>query len=144
MVAWLEAASFLQIPSKNKSLVSPFQLLDILDKGLPVSSVDRIAGALAPDDAEFRYRIVPKATLARVKVKRRRLNKTQSELVARLAEVWTDAIRVWKSDEAARSFLNRKHPLLDNKRPIDLTLQSEIGAQLVRDVLGRLEHGTAV
>jgi uncharacterized protein (DUF2384 family) len=33
---------------------------------------------------------------------------------------------------------------LENNRPIDLALQSEIGAQLVRDVLGRLEHGTSV
>lgn len=143
MTAWFEAASFLQIPSKNKPLGSSFQLLDLLEKGLPASSVDRIADAIAPGDAAFRYRIVPKATLARVKDKRR-LNKRQSELVTRLAEVWTDAIRVWKSDEGARSFLHRKHPLLENKRPIDVALQSEIGAQLVRDVLGRLEHGTAV
>jgi len=143
MTTWFEAARFLQIPSKNKPLGSSFQLLDLLDKGLPVSSVDRIAGAIAPNDADFRYRIVPKATLARARVKRR-LGKTQSELVTRLAEVWTDAIRVWKSDEGARSFLHRKHPLLEGKRPIDVALQSEIGAQLVRDVLGRLEHGTAV
>jgi putative toxin-antitoxin system antitoxin component (TIGR02293 family) len=93
---------------------------------------------------EFRYHIVPRATFARMKVEKRRLNKTQGELVARLAEVWTDALRVWKSEEDARSFLTRKHPLLENNRPIDLALQSGIGAQLVRDILGRLEHGTAV
>ena len=28
--------------------------------------------------------------------------------------------------------------------PIDLVLENEIGGELVRDVLGRLEHGSAV
>jgi putative toxin-antitoxin system antitoxin component (TIGR02293 family) len=143
MTTLFEAARFLRIPSKDKPLTSPLQFLDHLDKGLPVGSVDRIAAAIAPGDSEFRYRIVPKATLARVRPKGR-LNKTQGELVSRLAEVWTDAIRVWKTEEQARSFLSRKHPLLENRRPIDVALQSAIGAQLVRDILGRLEHGTAV
>ena len=144
MTSLVEAARFLQIPGKNKVLTSPLQFIEFLEKGLPFSSVERIAEALAPRDVEFRYHIVPRATFARMKVEKRRLNKTQGELVARLAEVWTDALRVWKSEEDARSFLTRKHPLLENNRPIDLALQSGIGAQLVRDILGRLEHGTAV
>lgn len=143
MTTLFETAKLLEVPEKNRPLRSAVQYLTYVDKGLPVRSLDRIAHAIAPADAAFRYRIVPKATLARLKTKRR-LNKSQGEIVTRLAEVWTDATRVWKTDEAARGFLNRKHPLLDNKRPIDLMLQSEIGAQLVRDVLGRLEHGIAV
>jgi putative toxin-antitoxin system antitoxin component (TIGR02293 family) len=140
----VEAARFLQIPGKDKALTSPLQFIEFLEKGLPLSSIERIAEALAPRDAGFRYHIVPRATLARMRVEKRRLNKAQGELVARLAEVWTGALRVWKSEEDARSFLTRKHPLLENNRPIDLALQSEIGAQLVRDILGRLEYGTAV
>ena len=143
MTTLLEAARFLQIPTKGKPLSSPGQYLTYLDRGLPFRSIERIAGAFAPDDTDFRYRIVPKATFARAKT-RRRLNKAQGELVTRLAEVWTDAMRVWKTEEAARSFLNRRHPLLEDKRPVDLALQSAVGAGLVRDVLGRLEHGTAV
>lgn len=124
-------------------MASPFQFLTHLDKGLPVGSVDRIAALIAPSDAAFRYRIIPKATLARLRAKRR-LSRSQGEIVARLAEVWTDALRVWKTAAEARGFLHRRHPLLENQEPIELALQSAIGAQLVRDVLGRLEHGTAV
>src|SRR5438874_10685773 len=123
MISLFEAARFLEIPGKDRDLESALQYLALIDKGLPFRSVNRIAGVLAPDDTEFRYRIVPKATFARLKAKRR-LNKAQSELVTRLAEVWTDAIRVWKTEEDARSFLSRKHPLLENKRPVDVTLQS--------------------
>jgi putative toxin-antitoxin system antitoxin component (TIGR02293 family) len=144
-----ETARFLQIPAKDKPLDSSLQFLIHLDKGFPVSSVDKVAVAFAPKDFDFRYRIVPKATLARLKAKQRkhkaqRLSKPQSELVARLAAVWTDAIRAWKTEEGARNFLYRKHPLLEDKRPVDLALQSELGAQIVRDILGRLEHATAV
>ncbi len=141
MVSLFEAARFLQIPAKDKPLTSHLQYLRYLDKGLPASSVDRVAGALAPSDAAFRYRIVPRATLARLK---HRLNKSQGELVTRLAEIWTDALRVWKTEDETRAFLHRPHPLLENRRPIDLALESAIGAGIVRDVLDRLEHGTAV
>jgi putative toxin-antitoxin system antitoxin component (TIGR02293 family) len=149
MTSLFETARFLGLPAKGKRLESASQYLHLLDKGLPLRSINKIAGALAPEDRQFRYRIVPKATLARLmkvrrRKERRRLNKAQSELVTRLAGVWTDANRVWKTEANARSFLYRKHPLLENKRPVDLTLQSEVGAQLVRDILGRLEHGTAV
>jgi putative toxin-antitoxin system antitoxin component (TIGR02293 family) len=144
MNSLFQAARFLEIPAKDQPLESDMQYLKFLDKGLPVKSIYRIADAIAPDDREFRYRIVPKATFARIKLKRRRLNKPQSELVTRLAEVWTDALRVWKTENDSRSFLYRNHPLLENRRPVDVAFQSEVGAQLVRDILGRLEHGTAV
>jgi uncharacterized protein (DUF2384 family) len=34
--------------------------------------------------------------------------------------------------------------LLKGRRPLDVVLENEIGAELVRGVLGRLEHGSAV
>jgi putative toxin-antitoxin system antitoxin component (TIGR02293 family) len=71
---------------------------------------------------------------------RKRLSAEQS---LRLAAVWIQAARIWKSEEATRDFLVRRHPLLGGGRPIDLVLQNEIGAELVRGVLGRLEHGCA-
>jgi len=68
----------------------------------------------------------------------------QSVIKARLASVWTQTIWVWKSEDAARDFLYRKHALLGGRRPVDLVWESEIGAELVRNVLGRLEYGSAV
>jgi putative toxin-antitoxin system antitoxin component (TIGR02293 family) len=58
--------------------------------------------------------------------------------------VWSQSVRIWKSEAAARGFLYRAHPLLAQRRPIDLVLENEIGARLVEDVLGRLEYGSAV
>lgn len=86
------------------------------------------------------YRIVPKATLARYAV---RLNAAQSTRVARLADIWALARKVWGSDAETRDFLFRPHQLLEGRRPIDVAIENELGGQLVRDLLGRLQYGSA-
>jgi putative toxin-antitoxin system antitoxin component (TIGR02293 family) len=60
-----------------------------------------------------------------------------------VASVWAQALRIWKSEEATREFLFRAHPILNGRKPIDLVLESEIGADLVRGLLGRIEAGVA-
>jgi putative toxin-antitoxin system antitoxin component (TIGR02293 family) len=142
MTELLSAARLLGLGTPAHPLVSELDYLDLVDHGLPVRSLERIAAVVAPTDTSFRYRIVPKASLARRKAGKR-LSAAQSVVVARLASVWAQAVRIWKSEGAARDFLYRKHPLLGARRPIDLVLENEIGAELVRGVLGRLEHGSA-
>ena len=139
----MEAARMLGAETGKKPLKSGVAYLDLVSQGLPVRSLDRIAQAIAPHDVNFKYRIVPKASLARSKTTKR-LTAAQSVAVTRLAEIWSQALRIWKSEPAARDFLNREHALLAERRPIDLVLENEIGAGLVRDVLGRLEYGSAV
>jgi putative toxin-antitoxin system antitoxin component (TIGR02293 family) len=139
----MDAARVLGVETDAKPLKSGVAYLNLIGHGLPVKSLDRIAQAVAPDDANFKYRLVPKASLARSKTSRR-LTAAQSVAVTRLAAIWSQALRIWKSETAARDFLNRQHALLAERRPIDLVLENEIGAGLVRDVLGRLEYGSAV
>ena len=143
MAELLSGARLLGLGTSAHPLVSELAFLELVDHGLPVKSLERIVAVVAPSDTSFKYRIVPKASLARRKPGRR-LSPTQSVIVARLASVWAQAVRIWKSEAAARDFLYRKHPLLGERRPIDLVLENEIGAELVRGVLGRLEHGSAV
>lgn len=121
---------------------SAFDLISELEAGLPVSSLDRLSGAIAPDDNSFKFRIVPRATYARRK-KSRRLSAAESADVARLARIWAFAKEVWGSQEEARGFMFRSHPLLEDRRPIDIALGSELGARLVENVLGGLLYGSA-
>src|SRR5260370_4329370 len=115
--------------------------LDLVGRGLPVSSLERVVGSVAPADRSLKYRIVPKPSFARRKANKR-LSAPESVRVARLASVWANAVRIWKSEDAARDFLYRNHPLLQGRRPIDLVLKNEIGGRIVQDVLGRLAHGS--
>jgi putative toxin-antitoxin system antitoxin component (TIGR02293 family) len=136
MTELLSVARFLGL----KPPTSELEYVDLVFRGLPLKSLKVIVEAVAPTDSTFKFRIVPKTTLYR----RSRLTGAESAIVARLASVWAQAERVWKSPDAARDFLYRKHPLLNERRPLDVVLENEIGAELVRGVLGRLEHGSAV
>lgn len=142
MTNLLEAAKVLGVGGTARRISSSAQYLSLLHQGLPVKSLERVANAIAPADAHFKYRIVSKATVARLKL-RRKLSSNQSVLVARLAGIWARALKVWGSPEEAREFLSRPHPLLDHRPPIDLVFENEVGAQLVDEILGRLEHGSA-
>jgi len=141
MVALQEVAEVLGVAARRRGL--PIHLIAEIERGLPVSALVRVAGLLAPSDASFKYRIVPKASLARRK-HAKRLSSDESSRLARLAKIWSFARAVWGSDSEARDFLSRPHQLLDNRLPLDVVLGSELGAQLVEEILGRLEYGSAV
>ncbi len=124
---------------------APIVMVREVEGGLPVAAVDVISGRIAPADSAFKHSLVPKATLARRRAARDpRLSKDESERLVRLASVWSEAQDVWGSDEAARRFMFRPHPLLEGRTPMDVTLSSELGGKVVGDVLGGLAHGTAV
>lgn len=117
-------------------------LAEALEEGLPADSVERVCRLIAPDDPTFKHTIVSRATWARRK-RAHRLSLEESERVERLARLWAQAVEVWGSEEAARWFLWQPHPLLAGRRPIDLA-RTAIGAREVEQLLGGLEHGTAV
>jgi putative toxin-antitoxin system antitoxin component (TIGR02293 family) len=123
---------------------SDVALLEFIERGLSREALERLSAAVAPKDPRFKYRIVPKSSLARRSNTGGSLSTSQTLILARLASVWILSLRVWKSDNATREFLFRAHPLLDGCRPVDLVLQNEIGADLVRNLLYGLELGTAV
>lgn len=121
---------------------TPVRLIEALERGLPVRALDRVAGLIAPADANFKYLVIPKATLARRKGSHR-LTRDESDRLARLAQVWRAAVDVWKSEDQARQFLMRPHMLLEGRTPVDVAMKTEIGARLVEEILGRLKYGSA-
>jgi putative toxin-antitoxin system antitoxin component (TIGR02293 family) len=129
----------------------PMSLMTEVERGLPLTALDRLAKAVAPDDAGFAFRMVSRATLARRRkalatsrnAAAARLSAEESARVARLAEVWALARKVWGGDAEARAFLFRPHPMLEERRPIDVVLANEFGRPLVEGILGGLQYGSA-
>jgi putative toxin-antitoxin system antitoxin component (TIGR02293 family) len=142
MLAFSNVADVLGLASRQRLMASPFALITRIEGGLPVAALDRVARLLAPDDAQFKYRLVPKATYERRKVAHK-LSADESARLARVARVWALALDVWQAEGAARGFLFRPHPMIEDKRPIDIVIRSEFGAELVIEILGRLKYGTA-
>jgi putative toxin-antitoxin system antitoxin component (TIGR02293 family) len=122
----------------------PLQFVDMVEQGFPLKALDRLCGMFAPADVTFKYNIVAKATLARYAAHSARLSAVQSAKTARLAAVWSHALSIWHSEQETRDFLLRPHQLLKGRRPVDVALENEQGGQLVHDILGRLQYGSAV
>ena len=119
------------------------RLVDAIVEGLPVSALDDVARALAPDDAGFKFRISPRATLER---RRRsgRLSSEESDRLARIAAVWSLAREVFGAPETARRFLGTRHAMLEGRSPLDVALAAGAGADAVVNILGRAAYGAAV
>jgi putative toxin-antitoxin system antitoxin component (TIGR02293 family) len=143
MVALGSVAGVLGLPDLDVASHSPFDLISRIEGGLPIGSLDRVAHILAPSDAQFKYRLVRKATYGRRKLAQQKLSSEEGTRLARVARVWGEALDVWGSDEEAREFLFRAHPMLEDKRPIDVVIQNEFGAEMVLDILGSLKYGSA-
>lgn len=135
-------ASVLGLSLKSLEAHSPITLISRIEHGLPVSALEKVAHLIAPNDARFKYRLVPKATLERRKTTNK-LSPEEGTRLARLARVWSAARDVWGADDEARDFLFRPHAMAEDNRPIDLTIRSEFGAELILDILGGLKYGTA-
>jgi putative toxin-antitoxin system antitoxin component (TIGR02293 family) len=144
MIDLRQAAKLLGLSLPAAAQGSDVALLELIERGLPLKVIERLSSALAPADQSFKYRLVPKATLGRYVSVQRRLNAAQRVLVTRLATASIQALRIWKTEEASREFLFRPHPLLNGCRPVDLVLKNDLGAELIRVELGRLETGAAV
>ena len=105
-------------------LSGPLPLISAVEEGLPLTSLDRVVGSVAPSDHKFAFRIVPRATLARRRksfatAKERaggRRSAEEGTRLTRLASVWAMALDVWGSGDAARQFLFEAHPLLHGRR----------------------------
>jgi len=132
----------LGLSAKDRDLKSAFGLITRIQDGLPIAALDHVSQLLAPGDVQFKYRFVPKATYERRKIARR-LSAEEGTRVARVARVWGLAREIWESDEAAREFLFRSHPMIEDRRPIDAVIQNEFGAEMVMDILGGLKYGSA-
>ena len=120
----------------------PFQLIWRIENGLPFKSVDKVAHLLAPHDTQVQippyFQGDPRSSADSKPILGR-----EGARLARLANVWSVARDVWGGDEEAREFLFRPHPMAEDKRPIDLVIQSEFGADLIIDILGGLKYGSA-
>jgi putative toxin-antitoxin system antitoxin component (TIGR02293 family) len=142
MTELAEVANVLGVAREDRPLASPFELIQKIEDGLPVSALDRVVAFVAPGDAGFKHRVIPKASLAR-RQHQKRLTGAEGERVARIARIWAFAQEVWGEAEEARRFLFRPHAMLMDRAPIDVVIDSELGAQLVEAILGRLKYGSA-
>lgn len=82
---------------------------------------------------------VPERTLAR-RIKGSRLTQDESAKALRLLGIISLAVEVFGDKAPARDWLKRPNTALDGTAPLSL-MDTEFGARMVEDVLGRIAHG---
>jgi putative toxin-antitoxin system antitoxin component (TIGR02293 family) len=124
---------------------SPLAIVEKVEEGLPISSLERLVKRLAPGDAQFIYRFIPRATFTRRKAKHgAKLTLDEGNRVTAVAKVWDFAVEIYRNEERARAFMHRPHPLLEGRKPIDVAVATSVGADLVYELLGQALYGVAV
>lgn len=120
-------------------------LADAIKTGVSLSSVERVCKRIDPEGHRFGItNIMAKATYHRRVKDEKPLSRDDSEKLWQIARVYLLVQSLYGNDEDARAFLFRPHPLLDQRRPIDLATESAVGAALVEDVLLAADAGVAV
>lgn len=140
----VRVAAVMGLPRPSE--MNDFALVEHIEAGLPVRAIDGIVKRLNPQDKTLKYRIISKASFSRLrKHHRRQLSKELSEKVYGIARVVAEALLLWDGDrQAASRFLHRPHPLLDGRKPFDVSRESAAGAELVVKIIGQARAGVAV
>ena len=120
-------------------VVSRLDFVPLVRAGLPYAALENVGRRLGLSveltAASF---ALPARTLARRRAEGR-LDARESERVVRLAEVAAWATDIFGED-GARRWLREESRALGGATPFDM-LDTEVGAEAVRDELGRIEHG---
>jgi len=112
----------------------------VIRRGLPAAVLESFTGNLGLPQAELCAVLgIPERTLARRK-KEGTLSPEESAKLVRLARVVRRAAEVFEDRDAALRWLRRPNRALGGEVPLRL-LDTEIGAESVTDLLGRIEHG---
>jgi putative toxin-antitoxin system antitoxin component (TIGR02293 family) len=116
-------------------------LLGAIEKGFTWKTFERFVRNLGlPVERVADWIGIPRRTLARRKSEGR-LASDESDRLLRAARVYSKALHLFNGDaEAARLWLTDVNVALGGVAPIDFA-RTELGAEEVENLVGRIEHG---
>jgi putative toxin-antitoxin system antitoxin component (TIGR02293 family) len=117
---------------------SDIQLVELIEQGLPPDTADKLREFADLTTTEF-GEIIPHRSLSRAR-SRGRLSPEQSDRIIRAARIYAIAHEVCGNREKANRWVRRPNRALAGRAPISL-LRTNIGADLVEDVLTRIAYG---
>lgn len=119
---------------------SAMDWVSLIREGIPAAAVDSVTRAAHLSQAELGATLgIPERTLARRK-KEGVLSVEESAKLLRLARTLGRAAEVFEDTDAAIDWLKSPNRALGGVTPLSL-LDTDLGAEGVMDVLGRIEHG---
>lgn len=124
----------------GRDIRSDMDLEDAIRIGLPVKAAESVVKTGALRAPELHELVIPRRTLAHRKSSGGQLSSEQSDRLARVVRVVASTEEAIGDGDKARRWLRKPNRALQGRRPLDL-LASDVGARLVEQELGRIEHG---
>jgi putative toxin-antitoxin system antitoxin component (TIGR02293 family) len=120
---------------------SEVDLIDRLEKGLPVSTVQTLRARVGLSDEETYQLIAPRRTLSRREASGQLLSPEEADKTVRIARVSARAQQVFGGKpEYAADWLRTAKSALGDRTPMRV-LATESGALAVEELLVGIEHG---
>jgi len=125
----------------RKVIKNPDDLTHLVRKGLPAGSVSALAERLHVSNRTLSRTLgIPQRTLTRRLGKALLLTPAESDRMVRLARVYANAVEMIGDEEKAIEWLNTPNRALGGEKPLD-QLDTDVGARVVEDILGRVAYG---
>ena len=125
----------------GKTVKKPPELARLVREGLPASSVTALAEKLHVGNGVLSGKLgIPQRTLTRRLSRASLLTPAESDRTVRVARVYANAIKMIGDNEKAIEWLSTPNRALGGERPLD-QLDTDTGARMVEDILGRIAYG---
>lgn len=113
----------------------------LLNNGVPRSNFANVARKIAcvPEKELAEVAGLSQRTISRMKPDQL-LPPQNAEVIISILRTWGRAVEVFEDEDTARTWLKTPLIILDGKTPLEAT-GNRFGAELVLDLLGRIEHG---
>lgn len=125
----------------GKGVKNPGDLAQLVRKGLPASSVNALAGKLHIGSSLLSRKLgIPQRTMTRRLSQASVLTPAESDRTVRMARVYANAVEMIGDQEKAIEWLSTPNRALGGEKPLD-QLDTDMGARMVEDILGRIAYG---
>ncbi len=116
-------------------------LAELVREGLPATAITALASRLDLGNTFLSRKLgIPIRTLTRRLSHNSRLTSAESDRAVRLARVYAGAVDLIGDEDKASEWLQTPNRALGGEKPLD-RLDTEVGARIVEDVLGRIAYG---
>jgi putative toxin-antitoxin system antitoxin component (TIGR02293 family) len=129
------------LPFTEAELNDHAKMALLVTKGIDIRTLFRLGEDLGLSSQETADLLgISKSTLDRRRKAKELLRQEESERVWRFLRLYTKALAVFKTKEAAVQWLSTQIRALGDKTPMEFA-KTEPGARLVEDILGRILEG---
>ena len=125
----------------GKAVKNADELAHLIRRGLPVGSVRALAEKLHMGNSALSRKLgIPQRTLTRRLSEASLLTPVESDRAARMARIYANAVEMIGGEEKAIQWLATPNRALGGEKPLD-QLDTDMGAHMVEDILGRIAYG---